>query len=148
VNDGAEGRRARATVRPVRRSPARPRPRGPAWRRGDHDADHLHLACQPADLDSLHALELPVVEDAAHAAESASRGRKIGGLSAATCFSLYATKNIAAGERGIVTTNDDQVAERIEQMRLMRRGHGSLYDTVDVRDAIEALRRVHAAFTR
>jgi dTDP-4-amino-4,6-dideoxygalactose transaminase len=88
----------------------------------------VHLAGQPADLDPLHALDLPVVEDAAHAAESAYRGRKIGGLSAATCFSFYATKNIAAGEGGIVTTNSDEVAERIEQMRLMRRGHGSLYD--------------------
>jgi dTDP-4-amino-4,6-dideoxygalactose transaminase len=90
----------------------------------------VHLAGQPADLDPLWALGLPVVEDAAHAAESRYRGRKIGGLSEATCFSLYATKNVAAGEGGLVTTNDDAVAERIEQLRLMRRGHGSLYDIV------------------
>src|SRR3954470_371321 len=38
----------------------------------------VHLYGQPADLDALHALGLPVVEDAAHAAESAYRGRKIG----------------------------------------------------------------------
>ena len=90
----------------------------------------VHLAGQPADLERLWALGLPVVEDAAHAAESAYRGRKIGGLSDATCFSLYATKNITAGEGGIVTTNRDDVAERVDQMRLMRRGHGSLYDIV------------------
>jgi dTDP-4-amino-4,6-dideoxygalactose transaminase len=90
----------------------------------------VHLAGQPADLDPLFALGIPIVEDAAHAAESAYRGRKIGGLSEATCFSLYATKNVAAGEGGIVTTNHANVAERIEQMRLMRRGHGSLYDIV------------------
>src|ERR687895_1975346 len=54
----------------------------------------VHLAGQPADLDPLWALGLPVIEDAAHAAESAYRGRKLGGLSDATCFSLYATKNI------------------------------------------------------
>jgi dTDP-4-amino-4,6-dideoxygalactose transaminase len=90
----------------------------------------VHLAGQPADLDPLFALGLPIVEDAAHAVESAYRGRKIGGLSEATCFSLYATKNVAAGEGGIVTTNHADVAERIEQMRLMRRGHGSLYDIV------------------
>src|SRR5919198_3782171 len=65
----------------------------------------VHLYGQPADLDPLWALGLPVVEDAAHAAESAYRGRKIGVLSDATCFSLYATKSIAAGEGGIVTTN-------------------------------------------
>src|SRR5262245_13108859 len=58
----------------------------------------VHLAGQPSDLDPILALGLPVVEDAAHAAESRYRGRKVGSISDATCFSLYATKNIAAGE--------------------------------------------------
>jgi dTDP-4-amino-4,6-dideoxygalactose transaminase len=88
----------------------------------------VHLYGQPADLDPLWALGLPVVEDAAHAAESEYRGRKIGGLSDATCFSLYATKSIAAGEGGIVTTNRDDVAEAVRGLTIMRRGHGSLYD--------------------
>jgi len=88
----------------------------------------VHLYGQPADLDSLWALGLPVVEDAAHAAESEYRGRKIGGLSDATCFSLYATKSIAAGEGGIVTTNSDDLAEAVRALTIMRRGHGSLYD--------------------
>jgi dTDP-4-amino-4,6-dideoxygalactose transaminase len=88
----------------------------------------VHLYGQPADLDPLWALGLPVVEDAAHAAESAYRGRKIGGLSDATCFSLYATKSIAAGEGGLVTTNRDDVADAIRGLTIMRRGHGSLYD--------------------
>jgi dTDP-4-amino-4,6-dideoxygalactose transaminase len=90
----------------------------------------VHLAGQSCDLDPIQALGLPVVEDAAHAAETTYRGRKIGGLSAATCFSLYATKNIAGGEGGIVTTNDDAVAQAILDLRLMRRGDGSLYDLV------------------
>jgi len=88
----------------------------------------VHLAGQPCDLDPLWALGLPVIEDAAHAAESAYRGRKLGGLSDATCFSLYATKNIAAGEGGLVATNRADVAEAIRNLRLMRRGDGSLYD--------------------
>jgi dTDP-4-amino-4,6-dideoxygalactose transaminase len=88
----------------------------------------VHLYGQPADLDPIHALGLPVVEDAAHAAESAYRGRKIGGLSEATCFSLYATKSIAAGEGGIVTTSSDGIAEAVRALTIMRRGHGSLYD--------------------
>jgi dTDP-4-amino-4,6-dideoxygalactose transaminase len=88
----------------------------------------VHFAGQPCDLDALHALGVPVVEDAAHAAESAYRGRKIGALSDATCFSLYATKNIAAGEGGIAATNRDDVAAAIDDLRVMRRGHGSLYD--------------------
>jgi dTDP-4-amino-4,6-dideoxygalactose transaminase len=88
----------------------------------------VHLYGQPADLDPLWALGLPIVEDAAHAAESKYRGRKIGGLSDATCFSLYATKSVAAGEGGIVTTNRDDVAEAVRGLTIMRRGHGSLYD--------------------
>jgi dTDP-4-amino-4,6-dideoxygalactose transaminase len=88
----------------------------------------VHLAGQPCDLEPIWALGLPVIEDAAHAAESAYRGRKLGGLSEATCFSLYATKNIAAGEGGLVATNDDAVADAIRNLRLMRRGDGSLYD--------------------
>jgi dTDP-4-amino-4,6-dideoxygalactose transaminase len=88
----------------------------------------VHLAGQPADLDPLWALGLPVIEDAAHAVESIYRGRKIGALSEATCFSLYATKNVAAGEGGVITTNSDEVAAAIAELRLMRRGHGSLYD--------------------
>jgi len=90
----------------------------------------VHHAGQVADMDPLLAHGIPVIEDAAHAAESAYRGRKIGSLSAATCFSLYATKNIAAGEGGLISTNDAGVAEAIENLRLMRRGHGSLYDIV------------------
>ncbi len=88
----------------------------------------VDLAGQPADLDPLLELGLPVVEDAAHAAESEYRGRKVGSIVDATCFSLYATKNIAAGEGGIVTTDRDDFAEAIRDRRLMRRGHGSLYD--------------------
>jgi dTDP-4-amino-4,6-dideoxygalactose transaminase len=88
----------------------------------------VHLAGQPCDMDPIWDLAIPVIEDAAHAAESAYRGRKLGGLSDATCFSLYATKNIAAGEGGLVSTNRDDVAEAIRNLRLMRRGDGSLYD--------------------
>jgi dTDP-4-amino-4,6-dideoxygalactose transaminase len=88
----------------------------------------VHLAGQPADLEPLWALGLPVVEDAAHAVESRYRGRKIGALSDVTCFSLYATKNIAAGEGGIVTTDREDVARAVDDLRVMRRGHGSLYD--------------------
>jgi dTDP-4-amino-4,6-dideoxygalactose transaminase len=88
----------------------------------------VHLYGQPSDLDPLLALGLPVVEDAAHAFESRYRGRKIGSIGTATCFSLYATKNVAAGEGGLLATNDAAVAQAVDDLRVMRRGHGSLYD--------------------
>jgi dTDP-4-amino-4,6-dideoxygalactose transaminase len=88
----------------------------------------VDLAGQPADLDPLLELGLPVIEDAAHAAESFYRGRKIGAIADATCFSLYATKNIAAGEGGLISTNRDDVAQAVLDLRQMRRGDGSVYD--------------------
>ena len=88
----------------------------------------VHLAGQPCDLDPLWALGVPVIEDAAHAAESRYRGRKIGALSDVTCLSLYATKNIAAGEGGLLATNRGDVAALVRDLQLTRRGHGTLYD--------------------
>jgi dTDP-4-amino-4,6-dideoxygalactose transaminase len=104
----------------------------------------VDLAGQPSDLDPLVATGLPVVEDAAHAIEAEYRGRKIGAIADVTCFSLYATKNVAAGEGGIVTTDDDDLAEAILEYRLTRRGDGSLYD-VRVAGYKANLSDVHAA---
>src|SRR6266508_2230022 len=88
----------------------------------------VDLAGQPADLAPLLELGFPVIEDAAHAAESRYRGRKVGAIADATCFSLYATKNIAAGEGGLISTNRDDVAQAVQDLRQMRRGDGSVYD--------------------
>ena len=88
----------------------------------------VHLAGATAELDPILELGIPVVEDAAHAIESVYRGRKVGSISHATAFSLYATKNVAAGEGGIVTTDSDSLAAELHKLRLMRRGHGSTYD--------------------
>ena len=117
----------------VRDGRPQPRPVAPAGARhradeGDPARPPRRAAVRPRPDPSRSAF--PVVEDAAHAFESRYRGRKLGGLSDATCFSLYATKNVAAGEGGLVATNRDDVAERIRSMRLTRRGDGSRYDQV------------------
>jgi dTDP-4-amino-4,6-dideoxygalactose transaminase len=88
----------------------------------------VDLYGQAADLDELSSFGIPVVEDAAHAAESRYRGRKLCAISDLTCCSLYATKNIAAGEGGLISTNRDDLAEALDDLRVMRRGHGSRYD--------------------
>ena len=88
----------------------------------------VHLAGQPCDLGPLLGLGVPVLEDAAHAFEARYRGEPPGARSAAACFSLYATKNVAAGEGGLIATNDAELARQIDDLRLMRRDHGSLYD--------------------
>jgi dTDP-4-amino-4,6-dideoxygalactose transaminase len=82
----------------------------------------LHFAGHPADVgETASAAGLPldrVVEDAAHAAGTLSGGRLVGTLSAATCFSFYATKNLAIGEGGMVTTNLDEIAQYVRRCRL------------------------------
>jgi dTDP-4-amino-4,6-dideoxygalactose transaminase len=82
----------------------------------------VHFAGYPCDLDALHALALPrgikVVEDAAHAISAEYKGRRIGALSDATCFSFYPTKNMTTGEGGALTTNDDALAERARVLML------------------------------
>ena len=92
----------------------------------------VDLAGQPSDLEPIMSLARErgwlVVEDAAHAVESEYRGQKVGAVADATCFSLYATKNVAAGEGGVITTDLDDLADEVRELRLMRRGNGSLYD--------------------
>lgn len=58
-----------------------------------------------------------LIEDCAHAIESARDGVRPGELSQASCFSYYATKNITSGEGGAVVTNDEATAGKIRVLR-------------------------------
>jgi dTDP-4-amino-4,6-dideoxygalactose transaminase len=62
-----------------------------------------------------------VIEDAAHAAGTDYRGRKIGSSehpSDAVCFSFYATKNLTTGEGGMITVNTKELADRVKMLTL------------------------------
>ncbi len=93
----------------------------------------VHLYGLPADMDPLTDLArsrgLRVVEDAAQAIGAAYRGRPVGSFDVA-CFSLYATKNITTGEGGMVTTNDDEIADRLRLMR--NQGMRSRYEYASI----------------
>jgi len=82
----------------------------------------VHLAGHPCDMDEITALarkyEITVIEDAAHALEAEYRGTKIGALSPFTAFSFYATKNITTGEGGMLTVQDDEIAEKVRILSL------------------------------
>jgi perosamine synthetase len=82
----------------------------------------VHFAGHPCDMDAIGVIarrhRLAIVEDAAHALPARYRGRMIGTVGDMTCFSFYATKTITTGEGGMVTTDDDQAAERIRIMSL------------------------------
>jgi dTDP-4-amino-4,6-dideoxygalactose transaminase len=87
----------------------------------------VHLYGQPADLDPLQALGLPVVEDAAHAAESEYRGRKIGG-SPTRRASRSTRRSRSPPARAGSSTNRRRRRRGVDALTIMRRGHGSLYD--------------------
>jgi perosamine synthetase len=82
----------------------------------------VHLAGLPTDVVELAAaagVDLAhVVEDAAHALGTRVGDAAVGTISRATCFSFYATKNLAIGEGGMVTTNDPGIADCLRQTRL------------------------------
>jgi perosamine synthetase len=60
-----------------------------------------------------------IVEDAAHALGSTYKGRSIGTLSDICCFSFDPIKNITCGEGGAVATNNDEIASRIIEKRIL-----------------------------
>lgn len=89
----------------------------------------VHFAGQPCDMDKIFALAsqygLAVIEDSAHALGAEFQGHKVGsdyGLGFqgkwASCFSFYATKNITAGEGGMLTTNDAALVDQVAILRL------------------------------
>jgi dTDP-4-amino-4,6-dideoxygalactose transaminase len=83
----------------------------------------VHLYGQMADMDAIMAIahkhNLPVIEDAAQAVGSEYKGRRAGSIGAVGCYSFYVTKNLGAmGDAGAVTTNDPQLAIKMEKMRI------------------------------
>lgn len=83
----------------------------------------VHLYGYVCDMDALQAIadkhHLAIIEDACQAVGATYNG-KVAGSFGTGAFSLYATKNVMSGEGGMITTNDDTVAE---QCRLIR-NHG------------------------
>jgi perosamine synthetase len=83
----------------------------------------VHYAGQMCDMDPImeiaRAHNLFVLEDCAHAHGSEYKGRKAGTIGDAGCFSFHSLKNMTMGEGGMITTNRDDLVERIELLRNM-----------------------------
>ncbi len=82
----------------------------------------VHLYGQVADMDEIMAIaqkhNLHVIEDAAQVIGATYKGRKAGSFGTTGCFSFYPTKNLGAmGDGGLITTQDDEVADKLERTR-------------------------------
>jgi|LFRM01.1.fsa_nt_gb dTDP-4-amino-4,6-dideoxygalactose transaminase len=77
----------------------------------------VHMGGRPFDIDAIGAIArqhgLHLIEDAAHAHGSEWNGRRVGGFGIAGSFSCQASKNMSAGEGGLITTNDDALFETL-----------------------------------
>jgi dTDP-4-amino-4,6-dideoxygalactose transaminase len=81
----------------------------------------VHYAGIPCRMDEIIDIarrhDLTVIEDAATAAGSAYKGRPVGAWGDLTAFSFYPVKNMTTGQGGIVTTNNQQLAEQVGALR-------------------------------
>jgi dTDP-4-amino-4,6-dideoxygalactose transaminase len=82
----------------------------------------VHLYGQCAEMEALMEISrrynLPLIEDAAQAIGAETEGERAGAIGHVGCFSFYPTKNLGAvGDGGMLTTNDEKLAERLRILR-------------------------------
>ncbi len=83
----------------------------------------VHMCGSPADLKKIHELSLQykfrIIEDASHAIGAEYDGKKIGSclFSDAAVFSFHPVKIVTTGEGGVITTNDNHVAQKLQMLR-------------------------------
>lgn len=94
----------------------------------------VHQFGQPANMTALNEIarrhDLKVIEDAAQAHGAVWEGKRVGGLGHAAGFSFQSAKNLAAGEGGILTTNDRDVFARAHSLHNAGRSpeHGARWE--------------------
>jgi dTDP-4-amino-4,6-dideoxygalactose transaminase len=104
----------------------------------------VHLYGQCAAMDALLEVaarhNLPVIEDAAQAIGAEDSGRRAGSLGRIGCFSFYPTKNLgAAGDAGMLTTNDDALNARLRSLRVHGGATEYLHTEVGINSRLDAL---------
>jgi dTDP-4-amino-4,6-dideoxygalactose transaminase len=104
----------------------------------------VHLYGQPAAMDAISELTrvagAALIEDSAQAHGARYRGRRVGALGDAACFSFYPAKNLGAlGDGGAVTSADDDVAARLRLLRDHGQGRKYEHDHVGFNSRLDAL---------
>jgi dTDP-4-amino-4,6-dideoxygalactose transaminase len=82
----------------------------------------IHLYGQMADMDPIMKIgrkhNIPVIEDAAQAHGATYKGKRAGSIGLVNAFSFYPTKNLGAyGDGGAITTDDDELAQTLRELR-------------------------------
>ena len=79
----------------------------------------VHYGGRPVDMDALKDIAgtIPIIEDAAHACGASYKGRKCGSLGDLGTFSFHAVKNLAMGDGGCITTDNEEWHERAKKLR-------------------------------
>ncbi len=104
----------------------------------------VHYAGYPCQMDAIkeiaHEYNLSVIEDCAHSPGATYQGVKTGAIGDVGCFSFFSNKNMTTGEGGMITTNRDELAEKIRLLRShgmttltldRHKGHSFSYDVVE-----------------
>ncbi|MGC8740759.1 MAG: DegT/DnrJ/EryC1/StrS family aminotransferase [Candidatus Sumerlaeaceae bacterium] len=111
----------------------------------------VHLFGQTCDMAALMAIaerhKLPVVEDVAQACGATdAENRRAGAIGTFGAFSFYPTKNIgAAGDAGIVTTNDDTLAEKIRWFRDHGRTPAGTFECIGYNSRLDTIQAMYLA---
>jgi dTDP-4-amino-4,6-dideoxygalactose transaminase len=104
----------------------------------------VHLFGQCVEMDAIREVadrhNLPVVEDAAQAIGAGYRERRAGAMGAVGCFSFFPSKNLGgAGEGGLMTTDDDALAEKLRLLRVHGMQPKYYHKVVGVNSRLDAL---------
>ncbi|MGC8622131.1 MAG: DegT/DnrJ/EryC1/StrS family aminotransferase [Caldisphaera sp.] len=110
----------------------------------------VHLYGQPADMKPISEIAekhgLKVLDDAAQAHGAEYEGKKIGSITDATAFSFFPTKNLGAfGDGGAITTNNEEVAEKLQKLRNYGESKKYVNDIIGYNSRLDELQ---AAFLR
>jgi dTDP-4-amino-4,6-dideoxygalactose transaminase len=104
----------------------------------------VHLFGCAAEMHAIREIagahNLPVVEDAAQAIGASYEGKPIGSLGAAGCFSFFPSKNLGgAGDGGMITTHDAELADRLKALRVHGCRKKYKYDMIGINSRLDAL---------
>ena len=88
----------------------------------------VHFAGQACNMDALAEIakkhNLKIIEDACHGHGGEYKGKKLGSIGDAGCFSFQSSKNLTSGEGGIVITSDERIANMVDSLRTVGRVKG------------------------